>query len=283
MDDVTRQFPDMVAMIKEGVKCKQCIIEGEALAIKSGRPQPFQMLSRRIQRKHDIEKMVKEIPVQVNLFDLLYFDGESYINEPFSRRWNDLKKIISESKSFKIAEHLETKNFAEADKFYKKSLAAGQEGVIVKNMDAPYQPGKRVGYWIKIKEILDPLDLVVVGAEWGEGRKAKWFSSVILAARDKGKLVSTGRMASGFTEEQLAELTKTLKPLIISEEGKVVAVKPQVVLEIGYEEIQKSPKYESGYALRFPRLLNFRSDKSPEDCTTLKEIEKIYNLQRGRK
>ena len=283
MENVTRQFPDIVAMVKEGVTARQCIIEGEALAIKAGRPQPFQTLSRRIQRKHDIERTVKEIPVQVNLFDLLYLDGVSYLNETFRERWNQLNKIISENKSFKLAEHLETEDFEKADKFYKKSLAAGQEGVIVKNLDAPYQPGKRVGYWLKVKSILDPLDLVVVGAEWGEGRKAKWFSSVILAARDKEKLVSTGRMASGFTEEQLEELTKTLKPLIISEEGKVVTVKPQVVLEIGYEELQKSPKYESGYAMRFPRLLNFRSDKSPEDCTTLKEIEKIYNLQRGRK
>src|SRR3989338_2541678 len=283
MENVTRQFPDIVAMVKEGVTARQCIIEGEALAIKAGRPQPFQTLSRRIQRKHDIERTVKEIPVQVNLFDLLYMDGVSYLNETFRERWNQLNKIISENKSFKLAEHLETEDFEKADKFYKKSLAAGQEGVIVKNLDAPYQPGKRVGYWLKDKSILDPLDLVVVGAEWGEGRKAKWFSSVILAARDNEKLVSTGRMASGFTEEQLEELTKTLKPLIISEEGKVVTVKPQVVLEIGYEELQKSPKYESGYAMRFPRLLNFRSDKSPEDCTTLKEIEKIYNLQRGRK
>ena len=283
MENVTRQFPDIVAMVKEGATARQCIIEGEALAIKAGRPQPFQTLSRRIQRKHDIERTVKEIPVQVNLFDLLYLDGVSYLNETFRERWNQLNKIISENKSFKLAEHLETEDFEKADKFYKKSLAAGQEGVIVKNLDAPYQPGKRVGYWLKVKSILDPLDLVVVGAEWGEGRKAKWFSSVILAARDKEKLVSTGRMASGFTEEQLEELTKTLKPLIISEEGKVVTVKPQVVLEIGYEELQKSPKYESGYAMRFPRLLNFRSDKSPEDCTALKEIEKIYNLQRGRK
>lgn len=283
MEDVTKQFPDIVSVAKEGIRCKQCIVEGEALAIKAGRPRPFQLLSRRIQRKYDIEKMVKEIPVQVNLFELLYFDGESYLREPLSKRWNDLKKIINENKSFRLADHLETKGFEKVDKFYKRSLALGQEGVIVKNLNAPYQPGKRVGYWVKVKEILDPLDLVVIGAEWGEGRKAKWLSSVVLAARNKDKLVSTGRMASGFTEEQLDALTKTLKPLITKEEGKVVHVKPSVVLEIGYEELQKSPKYESGYAMRFPRLLNFRTDKSPEDCTTLKEIEKIYSLQRGRK
>lgn len=282
MEDVTRQFPDIVALAKGGIRCNQCIIEGEALAIKSGRPQPFQLLSRRIQRKYDIDRMVREIPVQVNLFDMLYLDGESYLHEPLNKRWDKLKKIISEGRLFCLADHLETKDFEKADKFYKASLAAGQEGAIVKNLDAHYQPGKRVGYWLKVKDILDPLDLVVIGAEWGEGRKAKWLSSVILAARDRGKLVSTGRMSSGFTEEQLGELTKTLKPLIISETGKIVEVKPKVVLEIGYEELQKSPKYESGYAMRFPRLLRFRPDKSPEQCTTLKEIEKIFGMQRGR-
>ena len=284
MEDVTRQFPDMAAMIKNSVRAKQCIIEGEAVAIKDGRPQPFQLLSRRIQRKYDIDRMVKEIPVQVNLFELLYLNDETYMNEPLGKRWNTLKKIIKESKSFRLADHIETKDFAEANKFYKSAIASGQEGVIVKNMEAHYQPGKRVGYWLKVKEILEPLDLVVVGAEWGEGKRTKWLSSVILAARDKGKLVSTGRMASGFTEEQLEQLTKTLKPLIISETGKVVAVKPQVVIEIGYEEIQRSSKYESGYALRFPRLLRIRTDeKRPEDADTVQIIEKLYKQQRGRK
>jgi len=284
LENVTNQFPDIAQWSKENIKAKECIIEGEALAVdKHLRPLPFQVLSRRIQRKYDIEKMVKEILVQVNLFELLYLNGVSYMEKPLSERWNALKKIIKETEHFRLADHLETSSYEQANKFYKKSLAMNQEGVIVKNLNAHYQPGKRVGNWVKVKKILDPLDLVVIGAEWGEGRKSKWLSSVILAARDRSKLVSTGRMASGFTEEQLGELTKTLKPLIIKEDGKIVTVKPQVVLEIGYEELQKSPKYESGYAMRFPRLLNFRTDKSPEDCTTLKEIEKIYSLQRGRK
>ncbi len=284
MEDVTKQFPDIVAMVKESIKAKQFIVEGEALAIKEGRPQPFQLLSRRIQRKYDIDKMVKEIPVQVNLFELLYLNGESFMQHPLSERWDALKKIIKEAKSFRLADHIETKDFHEANKFYRASLASGQEGAIVKNLDAHYQPGKRVGYWLKVKDILEPLDLVVVGAEWGEGKKAKWLSSVILAARDGHKLAPTGRMASGFTEEQLEELTKTLKPLITKEEGKIVAVKPRVIIEIGYEEIQKSPKYESGYALRFPRLLRIRTEeKRPEDANTVKDIKKLFKQQKRRR
>ncbi len=283
MENVTNQFPDIAAMVKENVRAKQCIIEGEAVAIKDGRPEPFQMLSRRIQRKYDIERMVKEIPVQVNLFDLLYLDGITYMNEPLEKRWAALKKIMKETKSFRLADHLETKDFSEANKFYKASLAAGQEGAIVKNMEAHYQPGKRVGYWLKIKQDLEPLDLVITGAEAGEGKRAGWFGSLILAARDGNKFVETGRMGSGMTEEQMEELTKILKKLIISEEGKIVKVKPEVVVEIGYEEIQKSPKYPSGYALRFPKLLRLRIDeKKPSDTNSVKDIEKLFYIQKGK-
>ncbi len=286
MEDVTNQFPDIVQLAKENIKAKKCIIEGEALAIgKDDRPKPFQVLSRRIQRKYDIDKMVKEIPVQVNLFDLIYLNGENYMHKAFRDRWNKLKRIIKETKNFRLADHIETKDFNEANKFYRKALAAAQEGVIVKNLDAHYQPGKRVGYWLKVKEILEPLDLVVVGAEWGEGKRARWLGSLILAAKKGEKLLETGRMASGLTEEQMEELTKNLKPLIVAEEGKIVSVKPQIVIEVGYEEIQKSPKYPSGYALRFPRLLRIRSsaEKGPKDANTVEDIEKFFKMQKRRK
>ncbi|MDI6721068.1 MAG: DNA ligase, partial [Candidatus Aenigmarchaeota archaeon] len=180
------------------------------------------------------------------------------------------------------ADHIETKDFEKADAFYQKSIEQGQEGVIVKNLSAKYQPGKRVGYWLKVKEILEPLDLVITGAEWGEGKRAKWLGSLILAARHGEKFLETGRMASGLTEEQMGDLTRILKDLIISEEEKIVKIKPKIVLEIGYEEIQRSPKYPTGYALRFPRLLRIRDDKRPEDINTIKDIERLFR-QQGKK
>lgn len=285
LDDVTHQFPDIVFMVKENVNAKRCIIEGEAVAIDSkGNPLPFQSLSRRIQRKYDIERMVKEIPVQVNMFDMIYYNDESWMEKPLKERWHKLKKIVKETKDFRLADHIETKDLEKASAFYKKALAAGQEGVIVKNLDARYQPGKRVGYWLKVKDILEPLDLVVTGAEWGEGKRAKWLGSLILSARKGDEFVETGRMASGLTEQQMEDLTKEIEPLIISEEGKTVRIKPKIVLEIGYEEIQRSPKYPSGYALRFPRLLRIRTgDKRPEDVNTVKDIDKLFGMQRGRK
>src|SRR3989344_4065291 len=286
MEDVTRQFPDIAAYAKESLR-GDCIVDGEAIAYDyaKGRTLPFQHLSRRIQRKYDIEKMVREIPVQVNLFDIIYLDGDSLMEKDLTKRWAMLGRVVRETKHLRLVEHIETKSPRDAEKFYKDAVAAGQEGVIVKNMAAHYQPGKRVGYWLKIKPILEPLDLVVIGAEWGEGKRAKWLSSVILAARKGNRLVGTGRMASGFTEEQLEELTKDLKPPITGEDGKVVSVKPKIVIEIGYEEIQASPKYESGYALRFPRLIRIRdpSEKGPFDADTVQTIQKLFRMQRGGK
>lgn len=291
MEDVTSQFPDIAAWIKESVRARECIIEGEALAIgRDGKPQPFQLLSRRIQRKYDIEKMVKEIPVQVNLFDLIYCNGTSWMQRPLAERWKQLGQVVKQTKSFRLADHLETSEYAKANTFYRQALQKGQEGVIVKNLDAHYQPGRRVGYWLKVKEILEPLDLVVTGAEWGEGKRANYLGSFILAACSGSGFSETGRMASGLIEKAgakdlptMEELTTRLKKLVISEEGKVVKVKPEIVVEVGYEEIQQSSKYPTGYALRFPRILRIRDDKSPKDANTVKDIERLFKMQKRRK
>ncbi len=285
LEDVTHQFPEIADWVRKNVMAKECIIEGEVIATDvSGRPKPFQVLSRRIQRKYDIEKLVKEIPVQVDLFDLIYLNGNSWMNKPLRERWEKLDDIINKTNTFKLALHVRTRDLNEAQEFYNRSLEMGEEGVIVKNLNAHYQPGKRVGYWLKVKPIMEPLDLVIVGAEWGEGKRAKWLGSLILAAKKGASFVEVGRMASGLTEEQMDELTKRLKKLIIREEGKIVSVKPEIVIEVGYEEIQKSPKYESGYALRFPRLLRIReaADKGPEDINTVKDVKKLFRMQRGR-
>jgi len=282
LDEVTRQFPEIAEWSRDNLAAKQCIVEGEAIAIdKEGRPKPFQILSRRIQRKYDIEKTAKEIPVQVNLFDLIYFNG-SFMDKPLKERWNKLKEILNETKRFRLADHIETKDIEKADRFYKESLSEGQEGVIVKNLSAPYQPGKRVGYWLKVKEILEPLDLVVTGAEWGEGKRASFLGSLLLAAKKGSDFLATGKMASGLTEEQLKDVTNKLKPLITEEEGKFVKIKPQLVIEVGYEELQKSTKYPTGYALRFPRLLRIREEKTKEDINTVKDIERLFRQQRGK-
>jgi DNA ligase 1 len=285
LEDVTRQFPDLVRMTKESVKVKSCILDGEMLAVdrKTGRPLPFQQLSQRIQRKYDIERMVKEIPIQVNIFDVLYANGEPLLDLTLIDRIAELKKIIVEVPGkFQLAKGIMTKDYDDAKKFYDQSLADSQEGVMVKNLDSKYVPGRRVGYWLKVKPEMEPLDLVITGAEWGTGKRASWLSSYVLSVLDEktGKFLQCGMMGTGLTDEQFEEMTNRLKGLVTEESGRSVRIRPQVVLEIGYQEIQRSPKYESGFALRFPKLLRDRSaDKGPQQADTVKRLQKLYESQ----
>ncbi|OYT42151.1 MAG: DNA ligase [Candidatus Aenigmarchaeota archaeon ex4484_224] len=284
LENVTKQFPDVVEVVKNHLKCNQCIVEGEAwpIDLKSGKPLPFQKLSQRIQRKYDIEKMAKEIPVQLNLFDVMFVDGKVLFDRPLKERRKILERIV-EVVPFKLqlAEHIVTGNLKEIEEFYHKALSLKQEGVMIKNPNSKYIFGRHVGGWYKIKPTMETLDLVIVGAEWGEGRRAKWLSSYLLAVRDPdtGNFLTCGMMGTGLTEEQFEEMTQMLKPLVIKEEGKKVEIEPKIVVEVGYQEIQKSPNYSSGYALRFPRLIRVRTDKGPEDADTIKRLIELYKSQ----
>lgn len=293
LENITKQFPDLKDLAKKCIKANTCVIEGEMLAInpKTGEPLPFQILSQRIKRKYDIEKMVNEIPIQVNLFDVVYLENKDLFQEPLRIRRKKLEEIIKPVQGkFQLAEKLETKDIKKAEEFYKKALKAKQEGVMVKNLDAKYQPGRRVGYWLKVKPIMETLDLVITGAEWGTGKRAHWLSTFILSCKKGDEFVECGMMGTGIKEKKTEEgdvtfedLTNELKPFIISEKGKEVKIKPKIVVEIAYEEIQKSPTYSSGFALRFPRLLRIRYDKSPKEADDIERIEKLYEQQRGRK
>ncbi|MCX6694676.1 MAG: DNA ligase, partial [Candidatus Altiarchaeota archaeon] len=163
------------------------------------------------------------------------------------------------------------------EEFYRKSLEMGHEGVMAKNLDAPYQPGSRVGYMYKIKPVMETLDLVITGATWGEGRRASWLGSFLLSVYDPetGELLEMGRMATGLTDQQLEEMTELLKPTVTLEDGKEVKLRPTTVVEVAYEEIQKSPTYSSGYALRFPRLVRVREDKGIEEADNIRRVEEI--------
>ena len=153
------------------------------------------------------------------------------------------------------------------------------------NLEAPYKPGSRVGYGVKIKPTMETLDLVIVGADWGEGKRASWLSSFTIACRHHGEFLEIGKVGTGIKEKEelgvsFHQLTKLLKPLIVSEKGKSVRVKPKIVIEINYEEIQKSPTYSSGFALRFPRLVRLREDRGPSDISTLDTVKRYYKEQR---
>ena len=168
----------------------------------------------------------------------------------------------------------------ELEKFYKKSLNKGNEGVMVKSLKSVYVPGRRVGGWVKIKPVKESLDLVITSADWGEGKRAKWLSSFTLSCRDGNNFLEIGKVGTGILEKggdlTFESLTKMLKPLIKSEKGKKVDVKAKVIIEVAYEEIQKSPTYSSGFALRFPRVVRLRNDLGVDGVDNLIRVKKFF-------
>jgi len=282
LENVTRSIPEIVEAVKNSLKPSKAIVEGELVAVdENGRPRPFQYVLRRFRRKHNIEEMIEKIPLELNLFDILYADGESLIDTKFTERRKRLEESVEESEKIKLAEQLVTKKVDEAEAFYKRALELGHEGLMAKRPDSVYEPGNRGKKWLKIKPTMENLDLVIIGAEWGEGRRAHLLGSFLVGAYDPetGEFLPVGKVGSGFTDEDLARFTKMLKPLILREEGKFVEIQPKVVIEVTYQEIQKSPKYRSGFALRFPRFVALREDKSPEEADTIERIAQLYELQ----
>jgi DNA ligase-1 len=246
-----------------------------------GRPRAFQEILKRFRRKYNVEKLAAEIPLSLYLFDLLYLDGQSVIELPLLERRKLLAKISDPS--LLAPQELSDKTEV-AKEIYKKALDAGHEGIMLKNPSSVYAPGKRGKNWLKVKPIMETLDLAVIGAKWGEGRRATFLGSYRLACNDPetGKLLDVGWVATGLTDESLAELTEMFKGLIIVQKGMEVELKPAVIFEVAYEEIQRSPNYSSGYALRFPRLVAVRDDKSLEEADTLERVTSLYRMQRGR-
>jgi len=284
LEDVTKQFPDLVDLCKQGLKSKECIVEGEVLGIssKTKLPLPFQVLSQRIHRKYEIEEMIKQIPIQINLFDVIYVEGKMCVASPLTERRKLLEKVVkSIPGKFQLAEQFITDDLKKAEKFYKVALDAKQEGVMLKVLDSNYIFGRHVGGWYKIKPIMETLDLVIIGATWGEGKRVKWLSSYVLGCRDPntGEFLECGMMSTGLTEEEYENMTNVLKPLIEFEKGRDVKIKPKVVIEVGYQEIQKSPNYKSGFALRFPRLVRIRQDRSTDDADTIERLESLFKTQ----
>lgn len=289
LENVSHQFPDVVKAVRSQVSAIRCIIDSEAVGFdpKTGKYQPFQHISKRIRRKYDINTLVNELPVELNIFDILFLEGTVLIDVPLTTRLPKLTRIIKEKKGVAVlAKGIEINSEAEAESFYQESLSAGNEGIMIKNLNGLYQPGGRVSAWIKMKPIMDELDLVIVAAEWGNGKRSAWLTSFTLACRNEsGDFYEIGRVGTGLKEEEsedavsFPQLTKLLEPLIIAKKGKEVRVQPKVVIMVAYEEIQKSPTYTSGYALRFPRVLALRPDRSTADIASYDDILDLYASQ----
>jgi len=285
LDDVSTQFPDIVEAVKN-ITGESFIIDSEAVGFdpKNKKYRPFQDISQRIKRKYDIPELVKKLPVELIVFDIIYYNGKSLIKTPFKKRRELLEKIIKKQKlKIILAEQIVTDSEKKAQKFYDKAIDEGQEGLMVKKLEAPYKPGSRIGYGYKLKPEDKDFDLVIAEAEYGTGKRAGWLTSYTVACQANGELLKIGKVSTGLKEKEeeeglsFKEMTKILKPLIIKEEGRRVIVKPKVVVSVTYQNIQKSPTYESGYALRFPRITNLRPDRTTSDIATKKEVEKEFS------
>ena len=281
LEDVTKQFPDVVDSVEDNIESNNCILDTEIVGYdpEDGGMIPFQKLSKRIKRKYDIQKLKKEIPVEVRPFDLIYLD-EPILERPYSERWENLESIVNEEeKQMTLVDNDQTSDPERVQEMQQTSLSAGHEGIMMKNLDAEYKPGNRVGYMVKLKPVMETLDLAIVGAKWSEGRRSDWLGRLFLGCYDEknDQYLEVGKMATGLTDEQFKEITEKLKPLITDEDGRKVDVRPEVIVEVEYEEIQESPTYSSGYALRFPRMKQFREDK--EEADALEKVKGLYENQ----
>ncbi len=286
LDEVTKQFPEVIKYIKEHIKAKSFIIDSEAIGFdpKTKKYKPFEAVSQRIRRKHNIEMLVKKLPVEINAFDILYLNGKELVNTPFKERTKILRDLVHPYKyKIRTAHQLITSDAKKAEIFYQEALKDNQEGVMIKNLDSRYQPGARVGHMLKLKPAENELDLVITGAEYGKGRRAGAFATFTLSClnSNEDKFLEIGK-SSGLKEKEelglsFTELTKKLKPLITKEKGRSVEIKPKIVVTILYQNIQRSPTYNSGFGLRFPRIIKLRPDRHAKDVANLKEISADYN------
>ena len=272
LEDVTSRFPEIVEWASSIPH--EYIMEGEAVAYRDGFL-PFQYISRRIQRKYGIKGMAEQIPVRVFLFDLLWIDGEDMTDKPLENRRAKLMELIQGSRFDFV--HWASGNF---ESFYKQALKDKQEGIMVKDLDSKYIAGKRVGYWYKVKPEKETLDVVITAAEYGEGKKAGMFSSFVIAVRNEwGEFSDIGKVSSGFSDEELRQINEMIKDHIIDEKDGIALVRPSFVIEVRFQEIQRSPHYPSGFALRFPRFVRFRPDRSPDSADTIERVARLFSKQ----
>ena len=280
LNDDTGSMPDIVEAVTKSWRGGDAIIEGEAVAFDPSMKKrlPFQAVLQRFGRKHSVAKMVDEIPLVLYLFDVLYDNGKSLFDVTQKDRRVRLEKLFTPTAKVRITESKVTNNREVMDKFFQSAVKAGQEGIMVKDPDAVYIPGRRTDNWMKLKPAFETLDVVIVGGIWGSGRRKGLLSSLVIAIRGANDgLLTVGKVGTGFSEETLRDLTQRLKPLIITELGHNVEIEPKIVIEVDFQDIQKTNRYRAGYVLRIPRFKRERPDKSINEADNLARLKKLYD------
>ena len=277
--DVSVAVPEVVEAAR-ALAAREIVLDGEAIALRAdGTPHPFQITMRRFGRKLDVETLRRTLPVQPFFFDCLYFEGDPLIDEPLGRR---LDLLTRQAPGSLLVPRLVTADAAEASTFMERALAAGHEGVMAKGLDGLYAAGRRGAAWLKVKNART-LDLVVLAAEWGSGRRKGTLSNLHLGARDsrRGGFVMLGKTFKGLTDEMLAWQTKKFLELEAARDAHTVHLRPELVVEIAFNDIQESPHYPGRLALRFARVKRYRPDKRAADADTFETIQQIYAQMTG--
>ena len=273
LNDVTTSVPEVVE-VGASLPWREVILDGEAIALAAdSRPLPFQVTMKRFGSRLDVDRLRAELPLRVFFFDILYADGASLVDEPYARRSALLANRLPGDLR---PPRLVTRDHAAAETFFNDALALGHEGLMAKALDARYEAGSRGAAWLKIKRA-NTLDLVVLAAEWGHGRRKGWLSNLHLGARDpaSGEFVMLGKTFKGMTDELLAWQTRALQEIVTREDGHVVFVRPELVVEIAFNGLQASPHYPGGLALRFARVVRYRPDKTAEQADTIETVRAL--------
>ena len=276
LSDVTPSLPDIVEMARRDLRSAPYILDGEVLALDAaGRPLPFQELMRRFRRLRGVQEAADTMPLVLHFFDCLMEGGRSLLDEAYSHRWEALERVTGRRW---LAERAVISTPEKGEAFMARALAEGHEGVIAKDLRSTYEPGGRGKRWFKLKAALT-VDCVIVAADRGSGRRTGWLSNYHLAVRDGEGWAEVGKTFKGLTDREFTEMTERLRGLAVGDDGYTVRVRPEVVVEVDYNEIQRSPTYPSGMALRFARIARVREDKAPTQATTLDELRHLYDRQ----
>jgi DNA ligase-1 len=278
-NEVTQACPEIAEAVAK-VPARDAILDGEAIALdEKGRPHSFQTTMRRFGRKLDVAAMRRALPLSSAFFDCLYLDGEALIDRPAAFRFERMSAALPGEL---VIPRIVTADAEEAGAFVARALAEGHEGVMAKSLDAPYEAGSRGKSWLKVKSA-ETLDLAVLAADWGSGRRRGWLSNLHLGARDPetGGFVMLGKTFKGMTDQILEWQTKRLQEIEVSRDEWTVRVRPELVVEIAFNDIQRSPHYPGGLALRFARLKAYREDKRAEEADTIDRVRAIFRRRTG--
>ncbi|MCF0232552.1 MAG: ATP-dependent DNA ligase, partial [Enterococcus sp.] len=280
LENITHALPEIVELFNEYLPHEDYIVEGEVIATLNGKPLPFQNVLHRVRRKHNVEEAMENVPLKVYLFDLMYYKVPM-IDEPLKVRRQTLESIVDTSidemnlSTMKVGT---ADNINEIQKLFEWSINEGHEGIMIKDSTSPYIPGLRGKKMLKYKAEPETLDMVVIGGTYGIGKRGDFVGSYLVALRDENKkFKSVAYAATGLDDATLEYLTKKMKEIEISTNGREIKVEPKIVLEIAFSEIVESPEYETGYSLRFPVVKNVRKDKGPMDIDTVKRLISMYN------